>query len=68
VLVGQGDPTIIMVLNGKLSFIELEQIWLLKKNNFLATMSCVASHKWANYSGTTNNSHLFTTLYPLNSF
>jgi hypothetical protein len=28
VLVGQGDPTIIMALNGKISFIHMEQIWL----------------------------------------
>jgi hypothetical protein len=28
VLVGLGDPTIIMVLNGKISHLELEQIWL----------------------------------------
>jgi hypothetical protein len=28
VLVGQGDPTIIMVLNGKISYIVKEQIWL----------------------------------------
>jgi hypothetical protein len=28
VLVGQGDPTIIMVLNGKISSIHMEQIWL----------------------------------------
>jgi hypothetical protein len=28
VLVGQGDPTIIMILNGKISSIHMEQIWL----------------------------------------
>jgi hypothetical protein len=30
VLVGQGDPTIIMVFNGKISSMVKEQIWLQK--------------------------------------
>jgi hypothetical protein len=34
VLVGQGDPTIIMVLKGKISSIHMEQTWQSKIENF----------------------------------
>jgi hypothetical protein len=55
VLVGQVDPTIIMVLNGKISSWSRYGSRSYKKKsfeNFLATMSSVGRHKRADYSGT----------------
>jgi hypothetical protein len=57
VLVGQGDPTIIMVLNGKVSIIKsfnhsigADMAVEATKFFFLVTMSSVAHHTRADYS------------------
>jgi hypothetical protein len=53
VLVGQGDPNIIMVLNGKISYsYGADNMAVEATKNFLATMSSVAYHKLAHYSST----------------